>query len=305
MKIKDLFCPKRRRDLFLLGERRLAKLEEEGRYSCYRNTRATLRKLARYLRTDHFPVGKMTPELVGGFRNYLLNEVGNHPNTATENLKILSQLIDAAGLRHNPCRAVPKSRVERQRTYLLEEELSRLMALRLKSGSEMEVARDLFFVECRTGLRISDLLQLRWSSYDGVNLHLQMQKTGRLVTVPVTGGVRAVLERYRDLFTQADDFVFPMLHPDDGQGGLFSHAKSLIYATGRVNLQIKRLARKAGIQKKISTHTGRHTFATMLISKGASIYDVKELLGHRDVKVTQVYARLVDRRKQELMELLE
>lgn len=43
----------------------------------------------------------------------------------------------------------------------------------------------------------------------------------------------------------------------------------------------------------------------MLISKGASIYDVKELLGHRDVKVTQVYARLVDRRKQELMELLE
>ena len=304
MKLKHLFHPTRKQDWFALGERRLAQLEAEGRYSCYRNTRATLRKLARYLGAAHFPVGRITPELAGGFRDYLLNEVGNHPNTATENLKIFSQLLDAAGLRHNPCRTVPKGRTEGRRTYLLEEELARLMDLRVRKGSQGEVARDRGFVECRTGLRISDLLQLRWSGYDGTHIRLQMQKTGRPVAVPVTASVRAVLERYRDLFTQAGDFVFPMLRPDGGKG-LFSHAKALIYATGRVNFQIKRLARRAGIQKTISTHTGRHTFATMLISKGASIYDVKELLGHSDVKVTQLYARLVDRRKQELVEMLE
>lgn len=65
------------------------------------------------------------------------------------------------------------------------------------------------------------------------------------------------------------------------------------------------MAQCAGISKKVSTHVGRHTFATLLMSKGASIYEVKELLGHRDVKVTQVYTHLLDTRKQELVTMLD
>ena len=71
------------------------------------------------------------------------------------------------------------------------------------------------------------------------------------------------------------------------------------------NRAVQEWVLRAGINKKITFHCGRHTFATMLISKGASIYEVKELLGHRDVKVTQVYAHLLDDRKRELMEMLE
>ena len=305
MKIKDLFRLKGRTDVFALGEKRLEKLRAESRYSCYRNTRATLRKLSLFVKGRPLPAGRVTPELVDAFRRWLTYERGNSHNTATENIKILAALLDEAGVKENPCRVRPLGREETSRCFLLEEELSRMMALRIKPGSEMEVARDLFFVECRTGLRISDLLQLRWDEYDGTYLRIRMQKTRRPVLVPVTDGVKAVLERYRTLFSGQEPYVFPMLQHEEDAGDTFSHAKALVSATGRVNQCIKRVAKRAGVQKTVSTHVGRHTFATSLLSKGASIYDVKELLGHRDVKVTQVYAHLVDRRKQELVELLE
>ena len=304
MRIKDLFRRKRVEDLFVVGARRLERLEEEGRYSCYRNTRATLHKLARYVGGETLPADSVTPAFVEGFRDFLLQKIGNHPNTTTENLKILSLLLDEAGRTDNPCKTIRKGRIETQRNYLLEEELERLMVLGVKKGSEMEVARDLFFVECRTGLRISDLLQLRWQDCADGSIRLRMQKTRQPVTVPMSTSVEQVFARYRGLFSEPAGFVFPLLAAHSRKTGAFSHARALISATGSVNHQIWQLARRAGLEKRISTHTGRHTFATMLISKGASIYDVKELLGHRDIKMTQVYAHLAERRKQELVERL-
>jgi site-specific recombinase XerD len=132
-----------------------------------------------------------------------------------------------------------------------------------------------------------------------------MQKTGREVSVPVTGNVRKTLEKYRNLFSEPEERIFPFLGKEEWRSGDFSHSRALMAATGQVNQLVKLMASRAGIEKNVSTHVGRHTFATMLLNKGASIYEVKELLGHRDVKVTQVYAHLVDERKKELIERLE
>ena len=305
MKLNHLFQRTSRIDLFSLGEKRLAQLKAEGRYSCYRNTRATMRKLQAFMGGKPLPLGKVTPELAEGFRNYLINTVGNSHNTVVENMKILALLMDQAGVENNPCKGKGLSRIQQPRSFLQEEELVRMMALRLPKGSEMDVVRDIFFMECRTGLRISDLLQLRWRDYDGQYIRLRMQKTRRAVEIPVAPGVQKTLEKYHDLFSLPNSRIFPVLDHVKGRTDEFSPLRQLIYGTAHVNLLIKRIAARAGITKKVSTHVGRHTFATMLISKGASIYDVKELLGHQDVKVTQVYAHLLDGRKRELVELLE
>lgn len=62
-------------------------------------------------------------------------------------------------------------------------------------------------------------------------------------------------------------------------------------------------AAQAGIKKHVSYHVARHTFATMLITFGADLYTVSKLLGHTDIKVTQIYAKLVDAKKVEAVEL--
>lgn len=306
MKILNLFRQSQKEDLFALGEKRLTQLKAEGRYSCYRNTKATLRKLSCFMQGKKLPLDDVTPDLIAMFESYLALKEGNSRNTIAENIKIISQLLTQHGVRDNPCAVHKVSREQTMRHYLMEEEIERLMALSLSPGSEAAVARDIFFVECRTGLRISDLLQLRWCDYDGKTIRIRMQKTQRLLSIPVGKRVREVLERYRNLFSKDAERVFPAWEMVAvGEKDEFAVSRRLIYATARVNHHIKRLAVRAGVDKPISTHVGRHTFATMLLSKGASIYEIKELLGHQDVKVTQVYAHLMDKRKRELVDMLE
>lgn len=305
MKLKQFFMGAGRADVFFVGEKRLAQLKAEGRYSCYRNTRATLRKISLFTKGKSLPASNVTVEWVVAFQRFLLHQLVNGHNTTVENLKVLSMLLDESGIKDNPCRKVPISRIPTKRQYLLGEELDRLMSYRLIKDSEQETARDIFYVECRTGLRISDLLCLRWQDYDGSFIRLRMQKTGRFIEIPVVRSVQVILEKYRNLFSAPDMFVFPFLQKEKNSNEDFSLSRAIIYATSRINLHIKKLAQSAGIGKNVSTHVGRHTFATMLVSKGASIYEVKELLGHQDVKVTQIYAHLLDTRKRQLVELLE
>lgn len=306
MNLKNLFKKPQKEDLFTLGNRRLDQLKQESRYSCYRNTKATLRKLSRFMKGKKLPVDEVTPEMIAAFEQYLACEEGNSRNTIVENIKIISYLLTMGGIQDNPCHVRKATREQTQRNYLLEEDLQRLMALQLRAGSDEAVVRDIFFVECRTGLRISDLLQMRWKDYDGHFIRVRMQKTQRHIDVPVSRSVSAVLGSYRHLFSKEEDRIFPTLGvSSSSDADTFSSSRRLIYATARINYHIKRLAARAGIDKPISTHVGRHTFATMLLDKGASIYEIKELLGHQDVKVTQVYAHLMDKRKQELVDMLE
>ena len=62
---------------------------------------------------------------------------------------------------------------------------------------------------------------------------------------------------------------------------------------------IKVWTARAGIRKHITFHSARHTFATMMLTLGTDLYTVSKLLGHRDIKTTEIYAKIVDKGKQE------
>ena len=63
--------------------------------------------------------------------------------------------------------------------------------------------------------------------------------------------------------------------------------------------QLNRWCAKAGINKKIAFHTARHTFATMLLTLDVDLYTVSKLLGHKDIKTTQIYAKIIDKKKRD------
>ena len=305
MIFKTFFKRPGREDIFAVGERRLERLKAEGRYSCYRATRAVLRKLSVFRKGKPLPVNEVTPALLEEFRRFLALELGNGNNTIVENLKTVLRLLDEGGAQTDCRGALKLTREATPRTYLLEDELERLMALTVKEDSMEELSRDIFFVECRTGLRISDLLLLKWGACRDDMLRLRMQKTQQRIEVPLTQQVRQVLEKYRTLFSTDADYVFPPLNSPASATDSFSLSRKVISATVTVNRHVKQLAKRAGLDKEVSTHVGRHTFATMLLNKGASIYEIKELLGHQDVKVTQIYAHLRTDRKRALIEMLE
>ena len=69
-------------------------------------------------------------------------------------------------------------------------------------------------------------------------------------------------------------------------------------------MELKRWAVRAGITKDITFHSGRHTFAVMMLDLGADIYTVQKLLGHKEIHTTQIYAKVMDKKKQEAAMLI-
>ena len=205
------------------------------------------------------------------------------PNSAQTYFRKLRACLNKAfadGLiPENPMRKVEsiKGR-EGTRMYLTLDEVRQLAATPCRYP---DIKRSFLF-SCLTGLRKSDIEKMTWGE-----IHQQGEFTRIIFTQKKTGGLeyldispeanKLLGERGRD-----DELVFP-----------YMHSISLIEDT------IKSWTAAAGIKKHITFHCGRHTFATMMLDLGADLFTVSKLLGHRDIKTTQIYAKILDKNKQE------
>jgi len=132
-----------------------------------------------------------------------------------------------------------------------------------------------------TGLRWSDIINLKWgdihhSAEHGYYIRFVQQKTKGAETLYIPDQAYEQLgEKQR-----AEEPVF----------------KGLKYSD-YISLQISRWALRAGITKKLTFHCFRHTYATLQLTMGTDIYTVSKLLGHRNVKTTEIYTKVIDQKK--------
>jgi integrase/recombinase XerD len=137
-----------------------------------------------------------------------------------------------------------------------------------------------------SGVRVSELVDLRLVALDlGEGLATILGKGAKERLVPVGAPARRALERYlRE--------VRPRLDKGAGAGRVFLNVRGRPLRREAVWTLVVDSARRAGIAKKVSPHTLRHTFATHLIEGGADLAAVQELLGHSDISTTQIYTHL-------------
>ena len=138
-----------------------------------------------------------------------------------------------------------------------------------------------FLFSALTGLRWSDVKGLSWenvrnSEKDGWSIHFTQKKTNKSECLPVS-----------------DQAIRFLGNKDQGTDKIFSNLK---YHTW-MNTQLQNWVRDAGINKKITFHCARHSFATLQLSLDTDIYTVSKLLGHRNLKTTQIYANVIDKKK--------
>lgn len=138
------------------------------------------------------------------------------------------------------------------------------------------------------GLRISDIRKLKWGDLqhtgEHVRIEIKMQKTKEPLYLPIS------------------DEALKWLPERDG-----AKDRDLIFELpyeGTVNDNLQLWAKNAGIAKHISFHVARHTHATMLLTLGADLYTVSKLLGHKNIETTQIYAKIVDKKKDEAISLI-
>lgn len=174
------------------------------------------------------------------------------------------------------------TRGNEQREYLTIDELRQMMI-----APTNDKVKKPFLFGCFTGLRFGDIMSLCWSDIvtnEGKNfVSIQTEKTQKRVFIPIPSEADILPERGT---AKDNDFVFERV--------------SNVWA----NQVISQWAEKARINKYITFHTSRHTYATMLLTKGADLYTVSKLLGHSEIKTTQIYAEIIDKKKEEAANLL-
>lgn len=241
-------------------------------------------------------------EWVQGFRDYLDKEacawgcdyrkrIKDHPLSRNSKLSYfnklracLNQAQEDGIIQKNPIKGVENFKEEEgTRMYLTIEELKALA----KSECEYPYIKQAFLFSCLTGLRRSDVIRLTWG-----DVHSQDGFTRIIFKQKKTGG-----QEYLDITQQASELLGERGMPDEPVFGDL-HSPSV------TNEVIKRWVLRAGIQKDITFHCSRHTFAVMMLDLGTDIYTVSKLLGHRELSTTQIYAKVLDKNKQKAVSLI-
>lgn len=242
---------------------------------------SVLQHLRQYIEEDKLTLDDVTTNWVNGYIDYLIDEVT--PNTARIYLSKLNAMFREAVkdglLMRNPMASadLPKKE-ETHREFLTIEEV-RVMAAAECGNNEIKRA---FLFSCLTGLRFSDIKALKWGDIrqqgQFTRLVYRQQKTSK--------------QEYLDISPQAVQY---MGERGDDNTNVFK----LDMWAATVCDNLREWAKAAGITKHITFHSGRHTFAVMMLDLGVDIYTVSKMLGHKDIKTTQIYAELLDKRKQE------
>jgi integrase len=168
---------------------------------------------------------------------------------------------------------------ETLRDYLTLEELNSLV----KTECQNPLLKNAALFSAMTGIRFSDIVKLKWSNVElihdnGYYIHFIQQKTKGAEVMPISDQAYSLMGERK----LPDEHVF----------------KDLTYSA-YTNKHLAQWIGLAGISKEITFHCFRHTFATLQLSKGTDIYTVSKMLGHRNVKTTQIYAQVIDLAKRD------
>ena len=254
--------------------------------STRQNHLSTLELLQEYKKDIVFT--DLTFEFVSSFDNYLQSK-GYHLNTIAKHMKHLKRYVNLAinkdlfELQKYPFRKYKIKYMESKRGHLTPEELGRLENIAPKLQRTLRRTLDMFLFSCYTGLRFSDIVNIRPDNFhlidDKLWLVYSSVKTDVNVRLPLfllfDGKALAVYERYCKRYSRT----------------LFGVSVS---ANSNVNKQLKRICRLAEIDKRLSFHMARHTNATLLLYNGANITTVQKLLGHKSVRTTEIYSDIMD-----------
>ena len=238
---------------------------------------------------------KITADWVRRYRAHLVTEHHNGQNTIIHKLGILRRIYRqavrdkwATGVNPFEDLHLQKDPVDKQKLTL--DEIVKMQKLKLPKGSVMDIARDAFiFAFYAHGMRFQNVYTLEWGSIFGKKLRYQMNKGKKFREIVLQRPALAVLKKYQPLGAR---YVFPFSQKDWKDKKQFEAAKGS--ANALVNGALKTVALTAGVNKPVSMHIARHSFAYLLKMKKVDPHVIQDALGHSRMETTEQYLAGLD-----------
>jgi len=246
--------------------------------------------------TKDVDIKKINYELISDLEFYLKTERSCAHNTAMKYLsdfkKIVLLCVKRDWLQKDPFLGYKLTRKEVNKEFLVTEELETITAKKFAS-ERLAVVRDIFLFSCYTGLAYADVQKLKRSEIrtgiDGFKwLFIQRQKSNTPAAIPLLPVCLDIIGRYSCHAKCIEkDMVLPIL------------------SNQKMNEYLKEIATVCGIEKILTYHLARHTFATTVtLNNDVPIESVSKMLGHKNLKTTQHYAKILNKKVSEDMKVL-
>jgi len=223
---------------------------------------------------DDWMLSKYTDKLG---RHVKRNTVNKHHSRLRT---LLHKAVREGFIHNNPYRLFSLKNTPTNRPFLTIEEVNNIKSLDFSNNISLDRVRDFFLFSCYTSLRYSDAVKLRLKDIieteEGKKLiSIQMEKTKESVYVPVIPAAQEIIDKYEDdPAREVEGFILPR------------------YSNQKLNSYLKMVATMAGINKEMTHHVARHTFATIALNKGMPLEVVQKILGHCNIRTTQIYAKM-------------
>lgn len=239
-------------------------------------------------RQNDITINLFNYDFINAYDIYLANEKKLHRNTINKyhsRLKSVStKLIGLGYLTHNPYINFKLNSVKSERKYLDAVELEKIEAFDFSNNQSLEKVRDIFVFSCYTGIRFQDAQSLKESNLTQTEersyIKFSQEKTSNTVFIPLLPKAKVIIEKYN---TTDERIVLKKLLPK--------------ITNQKLNAYLKVIANLVGINKELTHHMARHTFATTIcLNNNMPMEDVSKLLGHTNIKTTQVYGRITEQR---------
>ena len=242
------------------------------------------------------PFAQIDMHLIESFRDFLLKAPrgGNKSGTISQNTAstyftlfkaVLHQaFIDSYFDVDIAAKVKGISGVESRREYLTIEELNKLAA----TPCEYPMLKKAAFFSALTGLRHSDIRKMTWKELsvegDHYRINFTQRKTGGVEYMPISEQAYLICGEP----AEPDRLVFEGLQDPSW-----------------INRPVKKWIEAAGIKKHITFHCFRHSYATNQLTEGTDLYTVSKMLGHTNIRTTQIYAKVVDSKKEEAAQAIK
>jgi integrase len=253
----------------------------------YDNWLSSFKYFAEYF-NDNLTMGDLSEHILDEYRTHLLSLDLAQNTKHTYFNKVKAAVKEAYKKSYIPENYAQKvdaiKEAETKREFLTLDELKLLS----KTECEKPLFKKAFLFSALTGLRFSDIQKLTWSDIQG------SEESGYFI-------------RYRQKKTKAEETLpiplpaYNLLgEPKEAERKVFQGLK---YSAWN-NLKLQQWVMNAEIRKKITFHCARHSFATIQLELDTDIYTISKMLGHKELRTTQIYAKLVDKKKTEAMNKL-